>query len=129
MNNAIRIIVGLVVIAHGIVHPILATVPDAEIDAAPVGSFWNKSWLLGETLFVKNAIYTLSGLAALLLLLAGLSLMGVFVPAEWWQVLWVAGAAASGFLLIFFWHPWFFLGLVIDAVMIGLLFVSGFSPA
>ncbi len=128
MSNIVRIALGLFVIAHGIVHPILAIVPDNQLEGAPVGTFWNKSWLLGETSLVKNIIYLLSALAALLFLLAGLSVMEALVPGGWWRFLWISGASASAILLVVFWHPWFVLGLVIDIVMLAIVLFSEFSP-
>ena len=128
MSNTLRVVIGLVVIAHGLTHPILSIIPDSQTEGAPVGTFWNKSWLLGEKPFVKSVIYGLSGLAALLLLFAGLSFMGFLVPVAWWRTLWITGAGVSGLLLIAFWHPWFFVGLIIDIVILGLLFLSKFSP-
>ena len=93
-----------------------------------VGSFWNKSWLLGERPFVKTVNYVLSGIAALFLLLAGLGFIGFIVPQAWWQTLWIVGAGVSSLVLVVFWHPQFYWGLIINAVMLGLIFFTSFSP-
>ncbi|KAA3643152.1 MAG: hypothetical protein DWQ07_21785 [Chloroflexi bacterium] len=128
MNALLRSLIALFIIAHGLVHPILSIVPDNEVENAPVGTFWNSSWLLGESTFVKRAIYILSGLSALLFLLAGLSFAGWLLPVVWWRGLWVAGAGLSAFLLVVFWHPWFVIGLVIDALMLAFVLVPGPLP-
>jgi len=128
LSTFLRIAIGIIVIAHGLVHPILSVIPDDKVEGSPVGSFWTKSWLLGEKPSVKTVNYILSGITAFLLLLAGLSFIGFIVPHAWWQTLWVIGAGVSSFLLIVFWHPRFYWGLIINGVMLGLIFFSSFSP-
>ena len=56
MNFTLRAAIALILTAHGLVHPILAIVPDNEKENAQVGSFWNTSWMLGQSPFVKQAM-------------------------------------------------------------------------
>ena len=128
MSTFLRIVIGLFVVAHGLVHPLLSIVPDDKVEDAPAGSMWSKSWLFGEGRFAKTVNYVLSGLAALALLLAGLSFIGFIVPQDWWQTLWIIGAGVSTFELVVFWYPRFYWGLIINAVMVGLIFFTSFSP-
>jgi hypothetical protein len=128
MNTFLRVVIGFIVIAHGLVHPLLAVIPDDKVEGAPAGSMWTKSWLFGEGRTAKTLLYVLTGVTALMLLLAGLSFMGFILPVEWWRTLWIIGAGASSLVLVVFWHPRFYWGLIIDAVMLGLIFFTSFSP-
>jgi len=128
LSTFLRIVIGFFVIAHGFVHPLLAVIPDDKIEDAPAGTMWTESWLLGGKPFVKTALYIFTGITAFLLLLAGLSFVGFIVPRAWWQTLWIIGAGVSSFVLIVFWHPRFYRGLIINAVMLGLIFFTSFSP-
>jgi hypothetical protein len=129
VSTFIRILIGLFLIAHGIVHPLLAIIPEPGTESTTIGEFWTRSWLLGEGRGVKIAIYVLSGLAALVFLLAGLSFMGIIVPQAWWRTLWLAGAAFSLVLLIVFWHKDWQYGVAIDVALLILPFVVTLNPA
>jgi hypothetical protein len=128
MSTFLRLVIGFIVVAHGLVHPLLAVIPDDKVEYAPAGSMWTSSWLFGEGRTAKTLLYVLTGITAFILMLAGLSFIGFIVPQSWWQTLWVAGAGVSSLVLIIFWHPRFYWGLIIDAVILGLIFFTSFSP-
>ena len=88
-----------------------------------------QSWLLaragaeGSILETAGAIVWLAAGAALAA--AGLGLLGIVVPHEWWRVLAVAGAGASLLMLLVYLHPFFGLGMAASAaVLVGLLWVG-----
>ncbi|MGD8455583.1 MAG: hypothetical protein PVF83_04290 [Anaerolineales bacterium] len=128
MNTFLRILIGFFIIAHGLVHPLLAVIPDDKVEDAPAGSMWTKSWLFGEGTAAKTLLYVFTGIAAFLLLLAGLSFIGFIVPQAWWHTLWIIGAGVSSLVLVVFWHPRFYWGLIINAVILGLALFTSFSP-
>jgi len=70
----------------------------------------------------------LSGVAAFIFLLAGLSFVGVIVPQAWWRALWLAGAAFSLVLLIVFWHKDWQYGVIINVALLILPFVVTLDP-
>lgn len=119
MSSISRLLLGLFIIAHGLVHPILAAVPGpAPAGAPPVpGSFWTQSWLFGRGPAAKATLFIFTGVTALALLAAGLSLLNV-LPGAWTPALWAFGAALSLATLVLFWHPWLVLGIVIDLAML-----------
>ncbi len=65
MNVVFKNLIGIFLILHGLVLPIMALVPSDKVENAPVGSFWTESWLLGTGPEVKLAIYILSAVEAL----------------------------------------------------------------
>jgi len=118
MSVIVRIFIGLFLILHGLVLPIMALVPSDKIEDAPVGSFWTESWLFGEGAKVKFAIYGLSAVTALFFILSGIGFIGFFVPYTVVRSLLLAGAGISLFVLMFFWLPWFVLGVVLNALIL-----------
>ena len=123
-----KIWIGLFLIAHGLVHPILALSPAPESDSAEVGGFWASSWLLGDGSTIKTIIYIGSALACVLLVLAGLSLMDWIIPQTWWNTLGIMSAAISLLVLIIFWHNWFVIGVAINIVLLVLLLIVKWNP-
>ncbi len=123
-----NILIALFIIAHGLVHPILALVPAPDSDPAVVGGFWAKSRLLGDGPTVKMLIYAGSVLACILLVFAGLSLMGWIIPQSWFHTLGVMSAAVSLLVLVVFWHGWFIVGIAIDVALLILLLAANWNP-
>jgi len=118
MSDVFRVLIGVFLILHGLVLPIMALVPSDEIANAPVGSFWTESWLFGTGAGVKMAIYTLSTVSALLFILSGMSSMGLFVPYTAFNTLLIAGAIVSLALIGAFWFPWFIVGVVLNLLIL-----------
>ena len=125
MSNAL---IGLFIIAHGLVHPILAFSPTPDSDPPEVGGYWAKSWLLGDGSSTKTMIYIGSTIACVLLVLAGLSLMDWIIPQAWWNTLCIMGAALSLLVLVVFWHNWLVVGVVIDIALLILLLFANWNP-
>lgn len=126
MTPFVRTLIGLFIIAHGLVHPILAAAPAPAAGGAQsiAGSFWTQSWLFGRGSAAKAALYVFTSITALALLAAGLSLLHV-LPGAWAPALWAYGAALSLATLILFWHPWLVLGIAIDLAMLATVQFAG----
>lgn len=118
MSLVFRILIGVFLILHGLVLPIMALVPSDKVEDAPVGSFWAESWLFGSGAGVKVSIYVLSVVSALLLTFSGLSFMGLLVPTTAFNTLLFTGAAVSLVLIILFWMPWFVVGLALNSLLL-----------
>ncbi len=130
--TTLRIVIALFLIAHGLVHFSLTTVPVP----APGGlrtPFWpawwrdatDPLWLASRLGLTPDAVRTIGWLlwAAVLasFSLSGLAL--IFAPAQTaiWQAAAITGACASLILLVFYWHPWLvFGGLINLAVFVSL---------
>lgn len=120
-----RIIFALFLIAHGLVTMTLATVPVSAPGAvrtpylpgwwrADTDSAWPVSKLGLNLLLVRTAGWLLWLAALVLLTAAGLGLFGLPGLNTIWQALATAGAAVSLVLLVFYWHPWLALGVIIN---------------
>ena len=73
---------------------------------------------------VRALGWTLIGIAVVGFTMAGMSTLGLAVPAGWWPVTTVASSIASAGALVAFFNPQFILGLGIDLV---LALVAGFG--
>jgi hypothetical protein len=120
-------LIALFFVAHGVVHPILAYIP-ARDNEANIGGLWTKSWLLGDGRTSKQLIWLGSALTAILFALAGLSLLGWILPQDWWRTLTIAAAAASLLVLVIFWFTEFFIGVIIDVVLLALILLVNWNP-
>lgn len=113
----IRVVIGVFLILHGILHPAIYAAPvepDKDMPFDP-----RRSWALtaahftyvgtarvGEaTSVLVAAVYVASGVA----LLAGTS---------WWIPLAVAGAAAGLAFKGLYFHPWLSIGVLLDVVVL-----------
>lgn len=133
MNTSLlRTLIAVFLIAHGLVHFSLTYVPVPKPGELRT-PFW-PAWWRGDTdpawlavkLGLSNGLVRGIGSALWVLTvigfaLAGLGLLGVPGLSQLWGAAAVLGAIASLALLVFYWHPWLVLGVVIDlAVFAGL---------
>jgi hypothetical protein len=129
--NAAQLIIGLFLIAHGLVHAGLAAAPRPDIPDAKPFSFWTSpSWLLkglGES-FSRPAGTVLWIASLLLFVAAGLGVLGVPGLRDIWSGLTVAGASCSLLLLLLFWHSWLVIGVVINIGLLLAVIVFGWTP-
>lgn len=125
-----RIVIGLMLLIHGLIH---VAIYGSSLSTAPAvpgqGAFrLAHSWILsplglqGTGLkIIGTPLWIVAGLG---FVTAGLAVFHV-LPSAWWQGLAVAAAVASLLLIGFFWHPWLIAAIVADvAVLVGLLAVS-----
>ncbi len=128
-----RIVFGLFLIAHGLIHASYLAPAPTSTPGAPEWPFaMERSWLvagLGADIGLVRAVGTLLGLASVVgFALAGLAWFGIVVPQAWWPALVVGSAVASVVLLAIFFHPWILVGFVIDAVLMWLVVGAGWQP-
>jgi hypothetical protein len=129
-----KTIVALLLVLHGLVHAILAAVPNPSAPDQGFANFFPGfgSWLLtraglsepaGKTLAIVLAVAATLGFVA-----AGLALLGVLVPFDWWRALAIASAVVSLVLVVIFWDLYLIVGLLIDAVVLATLIFTNWSP-
>lgn len=132
-----KIIIGLFLIAHGLVHVGLAAAPDPNESESKPGAFFTapqRSWLLPQ-LGLKPAAIRRIGILLVVFttlgfVLAGLGVFGVPGLAELWRTSAVVSAVLSLLLLLLFWHPWIILGVLIDVgIIFSLVWADWPSPA
>ena len=126
--------IGLAVflIAHGLVHSILAIAPKPNDSEAKPGTFFtavDRSWLLPQLGLNGSAVrwvgIILVALSTLGFVLAGLGVLGVPGLSVIWRTVAVVSACVSLLLLFLFWHPWLVVGVLIDVgILIGLLWLD-----
>jgi hypothetical protein len=75
-----------------------------------LGRSWLLSWLdldKAPITWVGGVLWLVGGL---LLMAAGLGVMGLIVPIEWWRNLAIAGGAISLLMLLVYLHPLMLIG-------------------
>lgn len=130
-----KIIFGLFLIAHGLVHAGLAAAPNPDDPESKPGAFFTspeRSWLLSK-LELSAAVVQWIGIllvavATLGFVLAGLGVFGLPGLSEIWRTLSVVSAGVSLLLLVLFWHLWLIVGVLLDiGILVALLWAD--SPA
>lgn len=127
-----KIIIGLFLIAHGLVQAGLAAAPNPEDPETKPGAFFTsteRSWLLTKVGLSSASVrwigIVLVALATLGFVLSGLGVFGVPGLSEIWRTLAIASAVVSLLLLILFWHLWLIIGVLIDVgILIALLWLD-----
>ncbi len=114
MIIAIRIVAGVLLAAHGLVH-LFYFVRNTEDPKWPFTL--DKSWLLPESLRHPVGVVVIAVTVALFVLL-GLAVLGVPGLSTIWPVLAVAGSVASLVTLVLFWNTQLLFGVAIDVVLI-----------
>ena len=120
----LRIVIGIFLIAHGLVHWVLIA-PPPNIPDTGIGGFLTNSWLVGN-LGLNEAVARWLGITLIVLATIGFVTAGIVVlgSQEWWRVLAVVSAAISIILLVFFWNSWFVVGPLLDvAILVALLWI------
>jgi hypothetical protein len=114
MDVVLRIVVGLLLLAHGLVH-LLYFVTNADDARFPFTI--TSSWLVPEHARRPVAIVLVAVTIAAFALL-GLAVWGVPGLAAIWPLLAVVGSVASLAVLIAFWDTPLLLGVAIDAAVV-----------
>ena len=122
-NGILKIVFGLFLVAHGLIHASYGSPAPAPKPGAPEWPFvLTRSWILtplGLNATVTQAIGTgLWILTAAGYVLAGLGFLGVPVLQHVWQPLTIAASITSLLLLVLFWHLWLVLGIIIDVALL-----------
>lgn len=111
-----KVLFGLFLIAHGLVHASYLT-PDPNDPRYPFN--FDHDWfadLAGSA--AKPAAIILTAIAVICFATAGMALLGVPGAATTWKLLILAGAISSTLLLVLFWHPWLVLGIAINLILL-----------
>ena len=128
----LKIALALFLIAHGLVHSILAIAPNPSDPDAKPGTFFTaveRSWLLPQLGLDATTIrwigIILVALSTLGFILAGLGVLGVPGLNTIWRTVSVVSSCLSLLLLILFWHPWLIVGVLIDiGILLALLWAK-----
>jgi hypothetical protein len=127
--STLRILIGLFLIAHGLVHAVLAAapLPEAGKPRTPFFPSWWRTavdplWPImrlgvpAET--ARSNGYAMWVVQLICFVLAGLGLLGVPGLDVLWRGFAVFSAIFSLMFLGFYWHPWLIIGMVIDLVIV-----------
>jgi hypothetical protein len=128
----LKIALAIFLIAHGLVHSILAIAPNPSDSDAKPGAFFTaveRSWLLPQLGLNATTIrwvgIILVALSTIGFILAGLGILGVPGLNTIWRPVSVISAFLSLLLLILFWHPWLIVGVLIDiGILLALLWAK-----
>jgi hypothetical protein len=127
-----RILFGLFLLAHGLIHASYVAPSPAATAGGPEWPFdMARSWLVTSLGMDPGVVRVLGiglmGLVVIGFTLAAASWLGVVAPREWWPWLTVGAAAASALMLAVFFHPMLVLGFAIDAVLLWLVLGAGWT--
>lgn len=121
-----NVVLGFFLAAHGLIH--LGYIAPAPAD--PNYPFrLSNSWLISSLGLPEPTVRLLGILLAVVtvggFVLAGLAALGVIVPGGWGPTLAILSAVTSLLVLVFFWHSWLLLGVIIDlALLVALLWLN-----
>lgn len=130
-----KILFGLLMIVHGLVHAGLTPAPIPNDSESKPGAFFtasSRSWLLPQLGLNAPAVrwigIVLVALSTLGFVLAGLGVLGVPGLTLVWRTLAIGSSCLSLLLLILFWHPWIIVGALIDVVILYTLVWMKWTP-
>ena len=112
----VRVIVGLFLVAHGLVH-LLYFVPRPDDPAYPFvpKDRWFAKALGLQPSAAKAVARTLAVVCAIALAISGVALLA---SADLWEPAAVVGSATSLLLMLLFFHPWLVIGIAIDVAIL-----------
>ncbi|HEX6196557.1 MAG TPA: hypothetical protein VFZ37_11645 [Jiangellaceae bacterium] len=115
MATLIRIVVGLLIIAHGLVHLLYVAddVPEFTLE---------RSWIVPEQLYRPVGLALMYATVAGFFIL-GLAVLGVPGLSGVWPVLTVVAVTISLVLLIAFWNTRLIFGVLLNLVLITIVLV------
>jgi hypothetical protein len=137
MNTA-RILISVFLIAHGLIHMSLATVPlpkPGEMHTPFWPAWWRDAidpiWLASRLglspALVRTAGWLLWLVVTAAYALAGLGLLGVPGLYGLWKPLAAGASVLSLVLLALYWHPWLVMAVAINLALLGGIYSGLFS--
>lgn len=136
--NTIRIIFGIFLIAHGLMTMSLSTVPvpaPGTLHTPFLPTWWRNdvdpSWPVSKIglpeIIVRTTGWCLWLVILVLFFFAGLGVLGLPGLSSVWQPIAVIAASLSLILLLFYWHPWLVMGVVLNTGILAGVFFGWFS--
>lgn len=131
-----KFLISILLIVHGLIvagqsADSFGSIIPKELQNPSFLSWWpinmGRSWLLTWFGLEKTLlVYRIGGLLWLVggvaLVAAGLGVIGLIIPSDWWRELAIAGAAISLFMLVVYFHPITVIGTASSlAVLVALL--------
>ena len=114
-----KILLGVLLILHGLVHAGLAATPIPNDLAPRPRTFFTRSRLLSALGLSEPGTHfvalTFVALATLGFIASGLGVIGVPFLATSWRAVTVESAMISALLILLFWHPSLFIAVIVDA--------------
>lgn len=112
MMVVVRVVTGILLLAHGLVHLLYLASDVREFSLA-------RSWLAPETARRPLGIGLMAATVAAFALLA-LAVWGVPGLSAAWPAVTIVATLLSALLLILFWNTWLALGLAIDLALLAI---------
>jgi hypothetical protein len=130
-----RVLIAIILVGHGFVHALFGLPRAQQATAEASDGGWpfdlSRSWLVSaghHEMLVRVVALVLIALVVPGFTLAGLSTLGLVVPADCCQPLILVSAIASVGLLVIGFSPALALGFAIDAVFIWLVVAMSWTP-
>ena len=125
----LRILIGVLLILHGVIHGILAVMPNpnaAKPVVATLFSEWASAWLRGTLSgsALQIIAIVLAVIAGVGFIASGLAMFDFLLPHDWWPTLAIASSVVSLVLCALFWNTYLIVGPVVAIaiiVVVGLL--------
>jgi hypothetical protein len=114
--------IGLLLLAHGVIHVAIYAPPTAADAPFDTG----RSWLASGPRQARPLLLAFAYASAAALTAAGL---GLFARQDWWQAAAIVGAVLSLLLLILFFNPWITIGVAINVALIFVLVQTDWPSA
>lgn len=118
-----RIMIGIFLILHGIVHWVLATPQEKGPEGKPFSALTSR-WLVKQA-GVDPSLALRLGITLMILASAGFILSGIALlcSQQWWSAAVIPSAVVSLFFLALYWDKWLLSGALLDvgAILLALL--------
>ena len=124
-------------VGHGLIHLMFAVPQKAVQPATAGGPQWafgmDRSWLLSPMGATTGALHglgmTLTMVTLIGFALAALATIPLLLPAALWPALIMISSVASLLLMAVFFHPYLFIGVAIDVVLIWVAVAAVWLPS
>ena len=123
-----RTMIGLLFIAHGLVHAALAAAPNPDATPEKALAFFavpKRSWIFFRINLHPGAVkwigLILVGLATIGFVLSGIGVLTAGGLNTIWRTIAAISSVISLILLILFWHRWLPIGFLINVVVLAMI--------
>jgi hypothetical protein len=137
-STTLRLLIGIFLVVHGFMTMSLATVPvpaQGSIHTPYFPAWWRPNidgtWPASRLGLPDGMIRIVGSILCLTALIgfafAGAGLLGLPGLNSLWQIFAAAGAFNSLILLALYWHPWLFIGLLLNISILVGIFAGWFT--